>query len=335
MTSVNFTRRQFLRTSAAVGGLGVLGSPGLSWGSTDGDWDEGQLKHLIPTANHERFLIKASFKQALGFTPRLNVNGKPVEGFRTDLAGRFWRFDVNSLTPATEYKLQITDPSDKALCDPWPLKTYPAPDAKSDHLRILSYTCGGGYDSKPINGKTTWLNMAARRRLLARGMSYSPDIVIANGDQIYWDQTTLLVKMDPEYVEKEFWAKFGKLDLSVPMMHPKNAESFMKVCDYQIASLYGTTLRSTPAYFLTDDHDLFENDEYDAINATLPPDTYGLLGEEQTQHMYYPEFLPDRNRPLWLPGGDRVGMPPDTNMSFGTLRYGSLLESVCMTVGDT
>ena len=46
--------------------------------------------------------------------------------------------------------------------------------------------------------------------------------------------------------------------------------------------------------FLTDDH-MFENDEFHSGVATLPPDTYGTLAAEQTQRLYYPEFLPDRN----------------------------------------
>ena len=41
----------------------------------------------------------------------------------------------------------------------------------------------------------------------------------------------------------------------------------------------------------------FENDEYDNTLATLPPDIYGIRGAEQTQQLYYPEFLPDANRP--------------------------------------
>ena len=53
-----------------------------------------------------------------------------------------------------------------------------------------------------------------------------------------------------------------------------------------------------------------------------------VSGAEQTQRLYYPEFLPDANRPVWLPGGDKAGSPWGTNLSFGTLRYGKLLESV-------
>ena len=110
-----------------------------------------------------------------------------------------------------------------------------------------------------------------------------------------------------DFLKKEHWSKFGgALDLSVPMLYPRNADIFTAVCDYQIPGLYGTALlRSAPAFFLTDDHDMFENDEFNQKLATLPPDTYGAFGAEQTQHMYYPEFLPDRNRPVWLLGGNQ------------------------------
>jgi len=154
--------------------------------STDG-WNPRQIVHLIPTASHERFLIKVSFKTPLTAAPRLSVNGRAVDGVQTDPKGRFWRFDATSLRPATQYQLRITDAGGAPLCDVWPLTTFPAPNAAPDRLRILAYTCGGGYDGPPLHGKTLYLDMAARRRLLARGMSYRPDVVIANGDHIYWD----------------------------------------------------------------------------------------------------------------------------------------------------
>jgi len=234
---------------------------------------------------------------------------------------------VNGLQPATRYELRITGPGGESLCDSWPLKTFPAPEAEPDSMRILTYTCAGGYDGPRLNGKTSFLDMVARRKLLARGMSFQPDVVIANGDHIYWDMQTSQNKPYAKFIREQNWAKFGgALDLSVPMLHPKNATIFTSVCDYQIPGVYGTTLRSTPAFFITDDHDTFENDEFDENVATMPPDTYGTLAAEQTQRLYYPEFLPDQNRPDWLPGGDKVAIPPNTNISFGTLRYGKLLE---------
>jgi hypothetical protein len=324
---LELNRREFVGFGLGVTALGLLGWPAA--GSAAQAWNSGQLVHLIPTASHERFLIKTSFKEPLATTPDLLVNGKAYAGVQTDPHGRFWRFDVPALQPATEYELRITDRHGAALCDAWPLKTFPAPHAAPKSLRVLAYTCAGGYDGPTINGKTIFLDMAARRQLLARGLSFQPDVVIANGDHIYYDLETSLSKPRLKQYQEMVWPKFGgPLDISVPMLHPRNEAIFTRVCDYQICGLYGTSLRSTPAFFLTDDHDTFENDEYDDKLATLPPDTYGTLGAEQTQHMYYPEFLPDRNRPLWLAGGDKAGAPADTNICFGTLRYGNLLEAV-------
>ena len=93
-----------------------------------------------------------------------------------------------------------------------------------------------------LQGKTFFLDMAARR-LLARGMSFQPDAVIANGDHIYLDIETSLNKPHAKFVQEQLWTKFGgALDLSVPMFHPKNAAIFTAVCDYQIPRLYGTAM---------------------------------------------------------------------------------------------
>ncbi|CAG9171196.1 hypothetical protein LMG23992_01958 [Cupriavidus laharis] len=328
----NPTRREFLALGASAAALGALGWSRYLGAQPRDAWNGGQLMHLIPAASHERFLIKASFKGPLQAAPHLSVDGRLFDGVQTDPEGRFWRFDATSLRPGTQYELRIVDAGGGPLCDAWPLKTFPAPDAAPGRMRILAYTCAGGYDGQPlVEGQTTWLDMGARRRLLARGMSFRPDVVIANGDHIYWDQLTWLNKglEFAKHVRERFWDKFGgPLDLSVPMLHPRNRPIFLGVCDYQIPGLYGTTLRSTPAFFLTDDHDNFENDEFDAAVAALPPDTYGTLGAEQTQRLYYPEFLPDKNRPEWLPGGEKAGAPAGTNICFGTLRYGKLLEVV-------
>jgi hypothetical protein len=73
-------------------------------------------------------------------------------------------FDATPLNPATAYELRITDPGGAPLCDAWPLKTSPAPDATAERMRILDYTCAGGYDGPSYNGKTFFLDMRARRK---------------------------------------------------------------------------------------------------------------------------------------------------------------------------
>jgi len=302
------SRRAFLETGAAAATFGVLGSSQAATAQPASAWNQGQLIHLIPTANHERFLIKASFKSPLAATPRLSVDGRSVEGVQTDPQGRFWRFDVSSLRPATEYQLRLTDPGGGPLCDAWPLKTFPAPAAPAERLRIVAYTCGGGYDGPPLRGKTTFLDMAARRRLLARAMSYQPDAVIANGDQIYWDMTTALTRVEPDYVKGQLWVKFGgALDLSVPMLHPKNAPIFTAVCDYQICGLYGTTSRSTPAFFLTDDHDTFENDEFDERSRPCRPTHTARSVPSRRSVCTIPSLCPTRTDLCGFPAVTRTG----------------------------
>src|SRR5262245_54850950 len=81
-------RREFVAAGAGAAALGVLGWSQPAGAQPKDGWGQGQLVHLIPTASHERFLIKVSFKAPLAGKPRLTVNGKPVEGVQTDPKGR-------------------------------------------------------------------------------------------------------------------------------------------------------------------------------------------------------------------------------------------------------
>ena len=170
------TRREFLEVTA--GTVASVAAWPMAAGS-EANWNQGQVNHIIPTASHERFLIKVSFKSSQTAPPQITVNGKSTVGVQTDPQGRFWRFDVPSLQPESAYELRLVDSGGVPLCDAWPLKTFPLPDSTPEHLRILAYTCAGGYDCPPLNGKTFFLDMTARRRLLARAMSFRPDAVMA------------------------------------------------------------------------------------------------------------------------------------------------------------
>src|SRR5215510_2283844 len=67
------------------------------------EWDGGQVMHLLPTVSHERILIKASFRQALGAAPLLKIGSqRRVQGRMSDTRGEFWQFDAPGLQPATE-----------------------------------------------------------------------------------------------------------------------------------------------------------------------------------------------------------------------------------------
>jgi hypothetical protein len=293
------------------------------------DWDAGELVHVIPAVSHDRLLVKASFIRPLLQAPHLKIGMQSVRGTPSGTSSRFWRFEATGLAPATTYTLQLTDADGATLCDPWPLSTFPAPDARVDRLRVLAFTCGGGYDGVTIGDKTLFLEMGARRRLLARAISLRPDVVVSNGDMIYWDIATALNKGEPlARAARAAWERFGRPDFGRPMIGTDNELVLARIADDQIAGLYGTSLRSLPSFFLTDDHDLFENDEGTAEFVTLPPEPGRIAAERTIQAMYYPEFLPDTARPPALAGSSAADRGPGLSEAFGTLRFGRLVEGV-------
>src|SRR5262245_12714730 len=85
------SRRGVLEAGAGAAAFGMLGWPQSAVAQPA--WNQGQIAHLIPTASHDRLLIKASFRTPLGAAPRLSIDGRFVVGVQTDAQGRFWRFD--------------------------------------------------------------------------------------------------------------------------------------------------------------------------------------------------------------------------------------------------
>ncbi|MBL8218688.1 MAG: hypothetical protein JNL62_05645, partial [Bryobacterales bacterium] len=113
---------------------------------------------------------------------------------------------------------------------------------------------------------------------------------------------------------------------TLPVMGTQNEGVLKRVCDQQIGKLYGTRFRGTPVFFLQDDHDYFENDDANAQMVTYPPDHFMLQLGRGTRSLYFPEFLPDAERPLGLPGASAPDKPQGVGESFGTIRYGALAE---------
>src|SRR5271165_3607405 len=129
------TRREFVLGAAAAtlprlieSGIGGPASAAEAPAPRDENWDQGGVQHLIPTVSHDRFLIKASFTQAQQGAPELMVGTTRVRGQANTAAGDFWQFDVSGLSPSTPYQLSLTGSGGGALCEPWSLSTFPAPD---------------------------------------------------------------------------------------------------------------------------------------------------------------------------------------------------------------
>ncbi len=321
---VAMNRRDFLKATLGVTAASLAaGLPGCRRGPAplgESDWWAGEVAHLLPTVSHERVLVVASFRSPRR-APQLRVAGRAVSGEPTDSSGAFFRFDARGLEPATAYELSLHDADGTPLCDPWPLRTFPAPDALPQRFRLLSYTCAGGSDLflHPTQG-FLFQPTGVRQRLLARALSFAPDAAIANGDHVYWDiqsRPGLVMARSPQA-----WWEAGRFDRAQPIFGTPNEAVLKAAFGPQIAGLYGTRFRSLPMFFVQDDHDYTENDEATDTLRTLPPDAFMLAAAKATQRLYYPELLTPAGFPAALASGDGL------SSYVGALRYGRLFEGL-------
>jgi hypothetical protein len=301
-------------------------------------WDDGELVHVLPTSSHNRILIKASFKKPLEAAPILRIGDQRISGVRSDTRGSFWQFHAGDLKAGTSYELSLGSSDGHGLCQPWTLSTMPAPDELPSKLRLLVYSCAGGHDlfSSAHTG-FEFLPAAVRQRLLRRGLSFAPDALIANGDHVYWD--LLAPRAAPKLGGSKAALEYARFNRDAPILGGANESALLRAAGEQITPLYGTLCRSTPVFFLQDDHDHFDNDEATDEAVTFPPDNFMLQAARATQRLWYPEFLPDPNRSPGLPGSDSADQssfrPSGLSESFGTLRYGRLAEVLLYDVRRT
>ena len=327
-----FDRRGFLRGTAATA-LTVTAPTDLlaqaaNAAAPTGVWDSGALRHLLPTVSHNRILIKASFNAPLTDAPTLRIGGTSIRGRMGDTRGEHWHFYATDLKPGRPHRLSLVGAKARPLCQPWELATFPGPDERPEKFRLLIYTCAGGHEIHKF------LPTVTRNRLLRRALSFAPQAVIANGDHVYWDLlapvNARILGASPEAVKLA-----GTFDRSAIVLGSDNETVLKRAAGPQIVPVYGIDFRSTPVFFLQDDHDYFDNDEATDEAVTFPPSHFMLQLARATQNIYYPEFLPDVARPLGLPSssaGDRVW---GVSESFGTLRFGRLAEILLYDVRRT
>ena len=241
---------------------------------------------------YEFFLsaARASFLSSLSAPPRLIVNGVAIAGRMTDTRGEFWQFRATGLAPGRTYQLSLKAPDGQPLCQPWDLATFPAPETAPDHLRLLLFTCAGGHEAMKF------LPASTRQRLLKRALSFKPHAAVANGDHVYWDLRSPLTAKNSGGSEQAKALIGGAFERSSPVFGTDNEQLLKKAASPQIIPVYGTEFRSTPTFFIQDDHDYFDNDDaFDSI-ITFPPDFFMRQMARVTQSMYYPEFLPLRQK---------------------------------------
>jgi hypothetical protein len=298
-----------------------------AYAQSDDAWNAGSVRHLLPAVSHDRLLLKASFHRALSAPPTLRAGSRSASGVRADSAGEFWWFDLTSLEPDTSYQLELQGADGELLCDPWPIATFPSPQASAQRFRLLVYTCAGGHPAtrNPDTGGPYWVSIANRRKMLMTGLSYKPDAIIAIGDHVYWDLLSPVGRQNFGGSEA-LRSLIGEFNRSAPVLGTNNEDKLKTAVTPQICDLYGTLFRSTPVFFVQDDHDYFENDEATEEMVTFPPDDFALRLARGAQRLYYPEFLPTVGRPLGLPSSSPVDRARGVSESYGTLRYGDLAE---------
>lgn len=326
-------RRDFLRATATGSLLAALPPELLAQTrarpSAGGAWNPGAVRHLLPTVSDTQMLLKASFEAPLAEPPVLRVGSIAVPGRMTDTRGEMWAFHAVGLAPARRYPLTLTGRGGRSLCEPWDLSTFPSPDARPEKLRVLFFTCAGGHEA------LDFLPPLVRNRLLRRALSFQPDAAVANGDHVYWDLRSPLTARNSGMSQRAQDIAKGAFDRSDVVLGSDNEAILKRAAGPQISPVYGTSFRSTPVFFLQDDHDYFDNDDaYDEI-VTFPPDAFMTAMARVTQSMYYPEFLPDAMRPRGLAGSTVGATALPVSESFGTLRYGRLAEVLLYTVRRT
>jgi hypothetical protein len=322
-------RREFLTgTMGFALSAGLLRETRAAQPPAAGRWDAGRVRHVLPTVSDSRMLVKVSFTQTLSAAPTLRVGARAVAGRMSDTTGECWQFYATGLEPARRHTLSLVAADGSSLCEPWELATFPAADARPERLRLLFFTCAGGPESDSLTQGN--LPTAVRNRLLRRALSFQPDAAVANGDHVYWDlHAPRNAASGGLYTAR--WKSFNR---SAPVFGTTNETVLKRAAMPQIVPVYGTDFRSTPVFFLQDDHDHFDNDEGTDVVVTFPPPWFHLQLARATQQMYYPEFLPDLARPANLPWSS-TGDRGELSESFGTLRYGRLAEVLLYDVRRT
>ncbi len=308
---MKITRRSTLFTMLASAFAGLLPTAGRA--------EDGDIRHILPTVTSNSMGLSVSVG-----APRaelaLEIGDRAIAGQQMDTLGRFWSFQASDLLADTEYTLQLVDEGG-ALGTAWPLKTFPAPTSSPDQFRLLAFTCAGGGDGFGVPGRQFFKPHAFRQKMFETALAEKPDAALAIGDHIYWDlrggempavgrRSRVIKLLAGWYLQ----FRYGAFDRTQPLLGTANEAVLTTVGDEQIADLYGTRFRSTPIYFISDDHDYFENDDAEEDLVTFPPDAFSAAAFKAMADLYYPS-LPD-------------GPSAETARSFGLLKYGRLFEGV-------
>lgn len=276
---------------------------------------------VLPSVSANALALKVWTVDPQRSAPRLSIDAREISARPLEAGGRVWGFFQPGLEPATSYSLRLRDHAGGELRRAWTLKTFPAGDAAVEGLRVLVFTCAGGDEARPgRSGQTSFLSLSARRLLLDRALSFEPDIAIANGDHVYWDQSSVLKYGRPAAAKaaREFYDGVAVLDERLSAAAPSNQSALTTILGRQVAAVYEDRLASTPTIFVVDDHDYFENDLAGPWGSTLPPREFTLALQRRTARLAYPYSLgaPRRSE---LSGASNLAIETVERVNYGQL----------------
>ena len=281
--------------------------------------------HALPTVNHNRIFLKLSLTQAQSGAPSNDRRRPDDQGYenglpRVLLAVRHSGSRPGARIPAGAAVRTAVGPSlSRGPSRPFLTSDQPCRSRAGGLLHVRRWARRAVGERYHSASRLEW------RALLERAVAEKPHAIVANGDHVYWD---LLSPVSSSLGASPAGIAFaGTFDRTKPVLGSANEDFLLKAAGEQIAPLYGTVCRSIPVFFVRDDHDYFDNDTASDRLITFPPTDHMMRLAQATQQLYYPEFLPDPNRPSGTLryGRARTGTA-GVSQSYGTLRYGDLLE---------
>ncbi len=320
-----YSRRTFLKITAGI--IGLFGGGFILQNSNN-----QKVKHILASASHEKLALSVSLSKKTSRLELVLDDRIVIKGIQTDRIGTNWKFISNKLLPNNSYKLRLMSEGE-GIYKSWNLKTFPSPDAKVENVSIMSFTCAGGPEGFKIAGKEFFKPFRFRQKVFDEGLSMRPDFAISIGDHIYWDlrgqnapQIGRGNKLIKFFLGSYIGLVYGSFNRSEKANSSKNEKVLKNIGNEQIASLYGTRFKSTPIFFIPDDHDYFENDDAEKELVTFPADNFSKDVFKKMADLFYPPLL---DTPDGKPG-----------RKIGRIRYGNVFEGLMadcagdMTLGD-
>jgi hypothetical protein len=216
------------------------------------------------------------------------------------------------------------------------LKTFPAPGAQPAELTIAAYTWAGGPDLPVlIGGRHGFKPVKYRQKLFQLMLQHKPDLVVANGDHIYWDYQSWGTNPDNTLARKAFKLYLDSYDVfdeSDAVLGTANEQTLIAVANWQLAKAYGVDFRSTPVAFITDDHDYFDNDDASPELVTFPPNAFHRQLRDVLQSLYFHELIAGDDLPGYIPGQFMAGGVA-LSKYYGAARFGDFFAGVFYDCG--